>query len=313
MRYGLFLLLLLYGLAALAADPPKPIVASPTDSEWQAKNNFAKPGGIDRAPSEVLRVFAAESVNVPYYRLSDALERRFKGQYRYQWSYEVRPSYGQVRNQIRQFPNDWSTLYDQDIYVVLGSAVGQGLSVQQRLMLEQFVKDGGSLLLCGGYWTFGSGGGWAGTAFDDLSPVVAPPTGSQWEFNSSFFPLAGPQFGAAQAKYDRQPTPVPPGSPAGSPLVPAGKNPLTDGLNWNARPLVMVANTVQKVKDGATVLVTADKAPIVVVQRYGKGKVAAILAQPLGEPPAGQTAYWDWPDWQIFLGRVIDWLKPAQQ
>lgn len=104
---------------------------------------------------------------------------------------------------------------------------------------------------------------------------------------------------------------LPPPSPAGSPLVPTSDHELTKGLKWEAKPLVMVSHQIVETKKAAVTLVTADKAPIVVVWRYGKGKVAVILAQPLGEAPPGGTAFWDWPDWPAFMARLVNWLRPA--
>ncbi len=298
-------------LACLGA-PDAPLRVSPTDAEWQAQTGFSRPADAQRLPSPALRVHGIESLNAPTWGLSKALSHVGNGQTcRYTWSWEVRPHYGFVRNQIQGFPADWHSLYDQDILVDLGAGVGQGLSREQRCMVLQWVKDGGGLLLLGGYWTFGSGGGWAGTAFEDLSPVTSPPTSSLWDWQSQFYPVAGPQPPAFSAALQgREPVATPPSSPSGVPLTPAGPNPLTAGLSWDQKPLVMVACKSVAVKPGATVLVRAQGTPLVVVWRVGKGKVAAVLAQPLGIAPPGAIAYWDWPDWPVFLGRLIDWLKP---
>ena len=302
----LFFSLLLPCLAA----PDTPIHTSPTDAQWMAQSGFSRPAGVTRRPSPVLRVHGIESLNADKWGLAKALDHQYNGAYRYSWSWEERPGYGFVRNQIKGFPADWQALYDQDVVVDLGAGVGQGLSREQRGMLAQWVKDGGGLLLLGGYWTFGSGGGWAGTVFDDLSPVTSPSTSSLWDWQSQFYPLAGPQPPAfSPALQGREPVTSPPSSPSGAPMTPAGDNALTQGLAWNQKPLVMVSAKAAAVKPGATVLVEAQGTPIVVVWHCGKGRVAAILAQPLGEAQPGNAAFWDWPDWPVFLGRLVRWLR----
>lgn len=101
-----------------------------------------------------------------------------------------------------------------------------------------------------------------------------------------------------------------PSSPSGAPVTPTGDNALINSLAWDQKPLVIVAAKSLAVKPGATILVTAQGTPIVVVWHCRQGRVAAVLAQPLGEAPLDGVAYWDWP---VFLGRLIHWLQiPAE-
>ena len=300
--------------ASCLAAPGPALRVTPTDAEWQAQTGFSRPAGVQRHSTPTVRVYGIESLNADTWGLSKALGRQFgSAGCRYAWAWEERPGYGMVRNQIKGFPTDWQALYDQDIIVDLGASLGQGLSREQRCMVWQWVKDGGGLLILGGYWTFGSGGGWAGTAFDDLSPVASPPTTSLWDWQTQFYPLAGTQPSPfVPALQGREPVTPPPASPSGSPMRPAGSNPLTDGLAWDQKPLVMAACKSGAVKPGATVLVEAEQTPMVVVWHNGKGRVAVVLAQPLGEAPPGSVSFWDWTDWPIFLGRLLHWLKPAE-
>ncbi|HEY3324143.1 MAG TPA: hypothetical protein VGP72_27065 [Planctomycetota bacterium] len=313
----LILALALATWMASAGQPQKPTIA---DREWEASNKAlaTKPADVVCKAGPKVRVHAVESLHAKFWRLPAALENQFKDKFEYTWSFEKRPGYGQVKNQILGFPRNFAEVYDEDVYVVLGAAVGQGLQPLQRLALEQFVKDGGGLLICGGWWTFDSGGGWSGTVFDEMSPVVSATTNSLWERNLIFHPAAGtqgllPGMTDFDKIYSREPAAqLPPSSPTGSPLEPAGKNAITDGLKWEAKPLVFVSNKVEKLKEGVTVLVTADGKPMVVTWKYGKGNVAAILATPLGEAAADKTAFWDWPDWSIFMGRLVASFLPAK-
>ena len=296
------------------AAPAAPLRVTPTDGEWAAQSGFARPANVTHRPSPTLRVHGIESLNAATWGLARALDQpRNGGATRYTWSWEERPQYGFVRNRVQGFPADWQALYDQDVVVDLGAGVGQGLSREQRGMIRQWVNDGGGLLILGGYWTFGSGGGWAGTVFDDLSPVTSPPTSSLWDWQSQFYPLAGPQPPAfSPTLQGREPVPSPPSSPSGTPMTPVGDNPLTRGLTWDQKPLVLVSAKAAGVKPGATVLVEAQGTPIVVVWHCGKGRVAAVLAQPLGDAPSGAVSFWDWSDWPVFLSRLLHWLSTTE-
>jgi uncharacterized membrane protein len=50
-------------------------------------------------------------------------------------------------------------------------------------------------------------------------------------------------------------------------------------------------------KPNATVHVAAGQHPAIVSWTYGKGKVMVVTTSPLGDAPAGQTAFWQWPQW----------------
>ena len=84
-----------------------------------------------------------------------------------------------------------------------------------------------------------------------------------------------------------------------------------NGLDWKAPPLVMWMHQAQA-KPGATVELTAGGQPALVTWEYGKGRVAALSATVLGEPPAGGMAFWDWPDWPNCMERVARWLLPRK-
>lgn len=294
-------------LAPAVAWAVDPIAVVPSDAEWAQQNHFSAPADLTLPAAAPLRVHGIESLNAATWGLDAALKAQFGDQgYLYSWSYESRPAYGQVRNQIHGAPADWAGIYQQNVIVDLGAGLGQGLSREQRCMLSQWVHDGGGLVLLGGYWTYGSGGGWAGTTLEDLCPVTSPPTTSLWEWNSRFFPTAGAQpIFIDPTLQGAQPVASPPPSPGGAPLQPVGANPITEGLDWEAQPLVMAAAKSTGLKPGAIVLAQCERVPVVVMWPVGKGHVVAVLAQPVGQSLGIHPAFWDWPDWPRFLGRLV--------
>lgn len=66
-------------------------------------------------------------------------------------------------------------------------------------------------------------------------------------------------------------------------------------------------------KPGATVQMLAGDKPAIISGNYGKGRVVAVALTAMGEPPAGKTAFWDWPDWPRVLGAAIDWAAGNAQ
>ncbi len=85
-------------------------------------------------------------------------------------------------------------------------------------------------------------------------------------------------------------------------LAPA--NALAQGVDWR-NPPVLLWQHVLKAKPDASVLVTAGDNPVIVTRPYGKGKVCFVCAAPLGDAPAGETAFWDWAEWPKLMNLVL--------
>ena len=75
-------------------------------------------------------------------------------------------------------------------------------------------------------------------------------------------------------------------------------------LSFKAKPMVLWLHEA-KPKEGATVIATAGDKPASVVGSIGKGKVAVVLAAPLGDPPQGAAAFWDWSEWPKLMQGLI--------
>lgn len=150
--------------------------------------------------------------------------------------------------------------------LVLGSIEAGSFTGDQLRMIGEFVdRRGGGLLALGGPRAF-SEGGYAGTAVADALPVVLDASLRQKDGEVMRLQVRPTRAGAASAV-----TQV------------AG----TEGASverWNTLPQVTAVNRLDRVKPGATVLLSAQDGsrrdyPVLVFQRYGRGKAFAFTPQ----------------------------------
>jgi len=64
-----------------------------------------------------------------------------------------------------------------------------------------------------------------------------------------------------------------------------------------------------KAKKGAKVILTAGGQPVLVLGRYGKGKVAVLTLSPTGEAKPGELAWWNWNGWFPLVKNIFTWLN----
>jgi uncharacterized membrane protein len=152
--------------------------------------------------------------------------------------------------------------------IILGSVEAASFSPDQLRMLADFVsKRGGGLMMIGGRRAFVEGG-WAGTPVAEVLPV---------------------ELDGAPARGNNQPEalwvsvrPTREGS-----TYPVTKLEATDKAStdrWNELPRVTTVNPVQRVKPGATVLLTGEddrrvEHVVLAYQRYGRGKSLSFPIQ----------------------------------
>lgn len=173
------------------------------------------------------------------------------------------------------FPKTKKELFKFDV-VVLIDVDAYALRVERRQMLVDFVRSGGGLLVCGGPYAYGKGR-YTGTELEDVLPVLS---GGAWDWKSSSTP---------------------------TPISPAGKHEVTDGINWKPVPYVLWYHTA-KVRQDATIVLKAGNDPLLVVGTVGKGRSAALLATALGKVQADQIAFWEWPEWRQTMANTLRWL-----
>ena len=188
-------------------------------------------------------------------------------------SYQSR---GRGGNRMRRFPPKWETLSAHNL-VILANADARSISTLERALLEEFVTNGGSLLVCGGPFAF-QRGGYRQTAFDRLLPCLTP----------------GKNRLKAEGGLVMRPTE-------------AAENVLPADLAWDMVPRVYYYHPAEP-KPGARVFVTAADHPLLIGWEIGKGRVAALAASAEGDPPADQLAFWEWGDMPRLMAAVCQWL-----
>jgi uncharacterized membrane protein len=150
--------------------------------------------------------------------------------------------------------------------LILGSVEAGAFTGDQLQMIAEFVdRRGGGLLMLGGPRAFAEGG-YAGTSVADALPVVLDRTLVQPKDTVSRIKVLPTRAGALTAVTQIAPTEA------------ASRD------KWAALPAVTAVNRVDAVKPGATVLLTGTdemrrERPMLVFQRYGRGKTFAFLPQ----------------------------------
>ncbi len=164
------------------------------------------------------------------------------------------------------FPRTREELFRYD-GLILGSIEASFFTPDQLRMIAEFVEvRGGGLLTLGGRWAYAEGG-YAGTPVEAALPVVLE---RPHESEGRFF-----------AELDVRPTPF----GLTHPVTQLGPTPEESEDRWSELPALSTLNLIQKVKPGATTLLTARATGVsgdVVVlayQRYGRGKSISFVVQ----------------------------------
>jgi uncharacterized membrane protein len=150
--------------------------------------------------------------------------------------------------------------------LVLGSVEAGAFTGDQLRMIAEFVdRRGGGLLALGGPRAF-SEGGYGGTAVADTLPVVLDAGLRDKDGELVRLTVKPTRAGAASA------------------VTQVAATEDASVQRWNTMPVVTAVNRLSAIKPGATVLLSgADRArrdyPVLVFQRYGRGKAFAFTAQ----------------------------------
>jgi hypothetical protein len=183
-------------------------------------------------------------------------------------------SRGQYGASLGGFPNTWQKISEHNL-VVLANIDAPALRARGRALLEEYVKNGGGLLILGGPFAF-QRGGYRYTALDRMLPCDL--------------------VGNNRLKADDliwKPT------DAASKWLP--KN-----LKWELSPRAFYYHPM-KPRPSSTVLVEAAGHPIIAVRPYGKGRVGVIAATVEGDPQ-NQLAFWEWGDLPRLIAAVSKWV-----
>ena len=243
---------------------------------------LAKRGGLPLPdewflpPPSPLRLHLAKGLWWDYFGLSEAMAELGGG--------IVTASYhgkGQWGTSLRGFPHSWQKLMEHNL-VVLANVDAPALRARGRLLLDEYVRNGGALLVLGGPFAF-ERGGYQHTALAGLLPCR----------------ILGPKRLSAEGGFVMKPT-------EGAEKV------LPPDLSWQMRPRVYYYHPLEA-KPDAQVLAAAGGKPLVIVWGVGKGRVAAVAATAEGDPPLDQLAFWEWGDMPRLVAAVCRWLVASQE
>lgn len=172
--------------------------------------------------------------------------------------------------------------------VILGDLDAKTLTPERAARLAKFVNDGGNLVLLGGPRGWGANG-FGASALKDVLPVRP---GGSGEATEGRFPVVLTDEGRAHPVF-------------------AAKE---GTAAWDRVPPVLTLFGGGTVTRGAQVLANAESPagpqPLLAVQRFGQGKVVAILTDSLWrwtlEPGEGRP-------YERFWAQLLQWLTPEQE
>jgi uncharacterized membrane protein len=229
------------------------------------------PEGMSLAVHEGSHVWFAQGLYHDYYRLDQVLKNLPES---VKVDRAVHFKVGQHPTGFKEASFPAAEALAQYDLVIIADVDLLTFRVPERDRLRGWLQGGGRLLMLGGPYGFGSG---------------------DWHLSD----LLAPMYPADIAtRFDLQPV----GFPTPVPLQPASD--VARKLDWSKPPVVLWQHNMMAKAD-ATVHVTAGDNPVIVSRPFGKGKVCFVTISPLGDAPAGQTAFWDWPQWPLLMTTVI--------
>lgn len=172
------------------------------------------------------------------------------------------------------FPSSPEDLY-QFKALIFGDIEAAMFSLEQLRMIEQFVRvRGGGFLMLGGRNTF-SEGDYGNTPIADLLPVTLDPS-RKMVIPRRFADPTRPSDEEQGFAF------VPTAAGIESPILKFSPDPVVNRARWAEVPRLTSINYLGAVKPGAVVLAEKPdddygaREPLLVVQRYGKGRTAAL-------------------------------------
>ncbi|GIV60564.1 MAG: membrane protein [Rhodothermaceae bacterium] len=178
------------------------------------------------------------------------------------------------------FPATQAELNTYDV-VLVGDVEASFFTPEALRMLERFVRvRGGGFLMLGGRNSF-TEGDYDLTPVADLLPVELDPERRQ-VVPTAFFDPERPVFDPAHPEQRQGFAFVPTATGYESPILKLAPDPATNRARWATMPPMTSLNLLGPVKPGATVLAEkpgddfGPREPLLVVQRYGKGRTAAL-------------------------------------
>ena len=182
-------------------------------------------------------------------------------------------------NAIETFPGTYKELFSYNT-VVLSDVNYKAVGDIGFEMICDYVEQGGRLLVIGGPYAFGNGE-FEDTRFLDVLPVeLSGPFDLKWAGK-------GKSWNLEPARKD---------------------DPLLKGVPFDQKPKVFWRHVVTP-KPGAEVVLTAGGQPVLILGKYGQGKVAVLTLSPTGIGAKGEKAWWDWAGWGPLVKNIFTWLN----
>lgn len=179
------------------------------------------------------------------------------------------------RGCMDEFPDRYDDLLAYDVLAV-DNIHARELGYQRRVMIADFVRQGGGLLFFGGFNTLSLGGG-HNTYLAELIPIRIR------QFKEVLRRDEGLALAVAKPEF------------------------FGERIDWTKPAHAFMVDT-SPLKEGVEVLLTAGGKPAIVAHRYGKGRVVTVLMNQHGDYPAGVTPYWEWGQWPKVLAACVQWL-----
>jgi uncharacterized membrane protein len=171
--------------------------------------------------------------------------------------------------------------------VILGDLDNAELENERAQTLVNFVENGGSLVLIGGAKAWGENGYLAG-ALEKIMPLKK--TGVL-KLSEGTFTLTSTSEGQSHQVFQAK-----------------------DRKEWKSFPPILSVFTGAELTAGATALLTTDeksgRQPVVIIHKYGQGKVVAVLTDSLWRwqlSPGSDASY------RRFWNGLLLWLSPAEE
>lgn len=204
------------------------------------------------------------------------------------------------------FPASREEFFDYHV-VLFGDLEASFFTLDQLELVEEFVRlRGGGFAMMGGRNAFAEGAYW-NTPVADLLPV---------ELDPSRRTVLPPQFGDPEAPPEERGFAFAPTTPGyESPILRLAAEPRENRARWSGMPGLTSINYLGSVKPGAVVLAEkpeddyGDREPVLIAQRYGKGRTAALAT----------ASTWRWqmlleaedPRYERFWRQLIRWLAAS--
>ncbi|HZO86969.1 MAG TPA: hypothetical protein VFB38_01420 [Chthonomonadaceae bacterium] len=224
---------------------------------------FQRPAGLSRSPAGPPRILAVRGLYNRLYRIDEAAALLPGAKLTDAYT-SYHPQQG---TNLRGYKWSWEDLWKQDL-IVLANVEAKGLNYGQILMLSEWVKDGGGLVILGGNVTLGQD--------DNMKrawPLFLPVTLSgPWEIRKCEPPVR------------------------------------IAGARGQSPEVVLYRHMVAPKPGATVLMKGVGGEPLLVGAAYGKGRVAVFTGTVLGEAPAGARAFWSTPDWVKSLASAMRWV-----